>query len=483
MCFDRYCPTGAAVTYHNIRRPFGRSLADRRFDAMLLPYDLLSLRSSEQWLWVMGRLSQLRSRCDQVIAFPQDDYTYNGVLDQSLADLGTEVIYTPIETGLEVVYPEMSKSAIIRTALTGYVDDMTVRSRNAYRIPMRERSIDVGQRVRMLPPWFGRSGADKGHFAELFARLSNATDLVTDISTDERDTFYGDDWYRFLGNCKATIGQKGGASLCDPNGSVMRKVVEYRTQNPDAGFDEIEDACFPGQDGIAVMKAISPRLFDAAMLHTVQILIEDDYLGVLEPWVHYIPTDNQLSNFAEIVNAVADDTLLDRIADAAAEVLIESGNFSYKAFAESVFNDISDSGLPHQGIAPPDLAEEIQWRITPELFEAVQRIAYQARATGSLPQITKLCRRVNDLLVEQPYLNAYLDADLLESISGPIELNRGIDSIGNPIVEVLVQCFRHGSLQSVIRWFAAMDGIGGDGWELLDWVDSARIRLDQGVRP
>ena len=72
MSFDRYTPDDAIVTYHNVRRPQGRDLAGRGFDAMLLPYDLLSLRSSRQWPWVMEVLTKLRPFCDRVIAFPKD---------------------------------------------------------------------------------------------------------------------------------------------------------------------------------------------------------------------------------------------------------------------------------------------------------------------------------------------------------------------------------------------------------------------------
>ena len=51
------------------------------------------------------------------------------------------------------------------------------------------------------------------------------------------------------------------------------------------------------------------RLFDAAMLGTAQILIEDDYLGEFEPWVHYIPTDAQVGNIEEIAEALDDIAL------------------------------------------------------------------------------------------------------------------------------------------------------------------------------
>ena len=111
-----------SVHYHNVRNPFPSFHEDSEFDAMILTYDLLDLRTSSNWTWVLDEVMKYRKQCNKLLAFPQDDYTYNQVLDDGLNELDTQVIYTPLESGHETVYPRMSKKAEINVALTGYVD-------------------------------------------------------------------------------------------------------------------------------------------------------------------------------------------------------------------------------------------------------------------------------------------------------------------------------------------------------------------------
>ena len=479
MSFGRYTPAGVDVTYHNLSRPPGRDVRDLGFDALILPYDILSLRQAPRWNSLLEALIPFAEDADLVIAMPQDDYTYNGVLDSSLDALGTDVIYTPIESGLDIIYPSMSSKARIELALTGYVDEKSVAVLNEFRIPIEERSIDVGQRVRMLPAWFGRKGTQKGLFAERFAALSEGTVLDVDISTDHANVFSGDDWYRFLASCRATIGEKGGASLCDPDGSIMERVVNYIDGHQSATFDEIEAACFPGLDGVAVMTAISPRLFDAAIMHTAQVLVEDDYLGVMEPWVHYIPTDQDLSNFDEIVEAVTDTDLLVRITDAADQALIQSGQFTYRAFAERVLKGVGDHREGSAASSPVDLAEELQWRLTPELFEAVQRCAYLGNATGSLRRFAMLAEDVEALLTEQPALVNHFDYEIFRLVLGEVEIHPAVDRHAAVVIDVLGECFKAGATRSVVKWFRYMDTARVEDWKLLDWTDWPRIELDE----
>jgi hypothetical protein len=480
LAFGRYAPTDVEVTYHNIRRPIGRAVKGRDFDALFLTYDLLSLRQAPQWTWVMETLAPVVDQAREVYAFPQDDYTYNTVLDESLAQLGTAAIYTPLETGLNIVYPTMYNRAAMRHAHTGYVDEATAQASRSKAIPMPQRRVDVGQRVRMLPPWFGRGGRQKGLFAERFAEVAAGTDLVVDISTREEDVFSGEDWYAFLGSCRATIGQKGGASLCDPDGAIMRSVVEYCEDHPEAGFDEIEQACFPGLDGHVEMSAISPRLFDAAMLGTAQILVEDDYLGVLDPWVHYIPTDQDLTNIDEIAAMMKDIDFLSKIADAATDVLIDSGRYTYRAFVHGVFESVTNGAVAARSVGT-DVADDLQWRLTPDLFAAVQRVGYLAWSTRSARMAADLVEKVVDLLDEHPELTSHLDAELLRVFTGDLHVARGFDGLMAPIVDVIVQCYKLGAGRALSYWLRSFDSPTTSEWQLMAWTDADRLLLDEQV--
>ena len=480
--FGRYAPDDVRVQYQNIRRPITSELQSHQFDAVFLTYDVLSLRSSSQWTWAMEKLMTLCELGDRVVAFPQDDYTHNVGLDTSLAELSTDIIFTPIETGLHIVYPTMHRRATILHAYTGYVDEEMARVRDQKRIPIADRPIHVGQRVRMLPAWFGRAGQEKGLFAERFkAAATKYPDLAIDISTRDEDAFSGESWYEFLGSSRATIGQKGGASLCDPSGEIMSSVIEFQEANPDASFEEIEAACFPGLDYQAEMKAISPRLFDAAMLGTAQVLIEDDYLGELEPWVHYIPTDSDVSNMGEIREALQDATLLDRLASATRETLILSGRYTYRAFIEGVYAAAVPGGdHGSSGSLTGDAADQLQWRLSAPLFEALQRIAYLAASTRSTAAVADLFDEVAGLLTSSPELTDYLDHRLLVDLFGEIHLGRGLDAVLEPLIDVAVETARLGAGHHAALWIRSALNHELD-WELQTWIDQDRVLLDEGV--
>lgn len=486
LSFGRYAPADTEVTHHHIRRPINDALRHRRFDAVFISYEVLSLRASPQWEWTMEQLLELRELADMVVAFPQDDYTYNKVLDDGLAALGTDVIYTPIETGLDLVYPKMSKRARLGHALTGYVDERTATAHSSL-APMADRTINIGQRVRLLPPWFGISAREKGIFAERFVERANEAGYPVDISTREEDAFRNYGWYEFLSRCRATIGQKGGASLCDPDGSIMEAVVSYTELHPAAEFNEIEAACFPGLDGRAEMRAVSPRLFDAAMLGTVQILVEDDYLGEFEPWTHYIPTDLDITNFDEITEALADTHRLETIAHAARLALIDSGRYTYRAFVERILEETVGrasplSPKPQPAASPVEPLDQLQWRLTEGLFEAVQRISYLAWVTEALPDLERLVRSVAELLDQHPALSTHLDTEFLTSLAGAsLPLTHALETIRGPLVDTAVECARLGAISALADHIAQLQSSPPEEWQLHPWAGRDRLELDAAI--
>ncbi len=53
--------------------------------------------------------------------------------------------------------------------------------------------------------------------------------------------------------------------------------MAFTAKHPNASFDEIEKACFPGKDYNISCFALSPRHFEAVMTKTLQILVEGKY--------------------------------------------------------------------------------------------------------------------------------------------------------------------------------------------------------------
>jgi len=249
--------------------------------------------------------------------------------------------------------------------------------------------------------------------------------------------------------------------------------------HPDATFTEIEAACFPGLDGRAEMTAISPRLFDAAMLGTAQILIEDDYLRVLEPWEHYIPTNSSVSNIDEIADALRNLALLEQLTEATRDALIGSGEFSYQGFVERVFAEtVSGSGIRRPLRDSPDSAGELQWRLNEDLFEALQRITYLSWATGSGDALIELVYRIDSALTDHPALTAHLGEELLAELTYVPPISPAIDRHLGPIIDVFVECFRAGALSLVAQWLTQSNNGEFTEWQMMGWTEQDRIVLD-----
>ena len=157
--------------------------------------------------------------------------------------------------------------------------------------PFVDRDIDVGYRAKNLPAYFGRFSRLKAEIGERFLAAARRSNLRLDISLGDapHQVLLGDEWLKFLGNCRFTLGCESGSSLLDPWGEIRAACSAYLREHPDAGFDEVEAACFPGLDMKRVYSAISPRVFEAALAECCQVLVPGHYLGILHANEHYIP--------------------------------------------------------------------------------------------------------------------------------------------------------------------------------------------------
>jgi hypothetical protein len=224
-----------------------------------------------------------------------------------------------------------------------------------------------------------------------------------DVSTRVEDSFIGAAWFDFLASCRFTVGMKGGASLHDPRGLIHTRVQSYRARHPDASFDEIEAKCFHGKDMRHEFTAISPRLFESALAGTCQILQRNDYLGVLEPWRDYLPLEADLSNMAEIIEAMRDLDRCQEIAKNARVALVDSGVFDYARLVETA----TEGFLEARG------ASRRAWSDLGELLDANERIFATAGA--------ELHDAVQYLMMENPavspdQLNTVEASEILDSL-------------------------------------------------------------------
>jgi hypothetical protein len=313
------------VQYLHFQQPIPDEIGEVSPDLLIVNYDFLNYRFTPLWPYIKNRHRQIARTSGHVVAVAQDDFWANELLDDWCMSWDVDRVLTPIDNDRHVLYPRAIKSKEFRTGLTGYVRSGPAPTTK----PLRERPIDLGQRVREMPPHLGRLAQAKSRQALVMAEAARQAGFVVDVSNRVEDSFIGPAWSDFLESCKFTVGMKGGASLNDPRGLIHTRVQSYLASHPNGDFDEIERRCFKGKDMKHVFTAISPRLFESALAGTCQILERDDYLGVLEPWQHYIPLDKDFTNIDKVVDAMRDLDRCQEIVASARTALVDSGVFDY----------------------------------------------------------------------------------------------------------------------------------------------------------
>lgn len=363
LCFSRYAPTHQFY-YHDVNDPLTGVLKDIPFDAVIFDTTVSSLRCLnpfEEFLELKDRYSFISDWDCAKVAFPQDDYDCSALLDEWLAEYGFDIVFSPVSDRGADIYPEMTQRGRILPVLTGYVNDADIDRTGSFAKSLDERRIDIGYRARFLPARFGRHGQVKGLLAERMLAALDGHDVVADISTDANRVFLGEDWLRFLGDCKFCLGSETGSSLWDPRGEIAARTAEYQKSHPDACFDAIEAACFPGEDGRLDFSAISPRIFEAALVRCGQILIEGNYLEEMEPWVHYLPIDERCESAPEVLDRMRDRDAMQRMIDACYDAIIATPRYRYSTHVAAVMERITDLVAEKrvQGISPQEFEKRI----------------------------------------------------------------------------------------------------------------------------
>jgi hypothetical protein len=322
-----------------------------RFQAVVFHTSFLSYRwVPESWRGVLRRAAALRDVGDIRVAIPQDEFLRSELLCEFIKDFRVGHVFSAApDSEWPKIYEGVDRGRVGFTrVLTGYLEPRTVRRAERIAASAGEREIDIGYRAWHAAPWLGRHGQLKHRLANAVRDRAAQHGLKVDISTREEDTLFGDDWYRFLASCKYTIGVEGGASILDRDGSLKEATERYLADNPRASFDQVEAACFPGEDGKLSLFAISPRHLEACATRTCQLLVEGEYNGVLRSDEHYRPVRRDLGNLDQVLQEVACDSQRAQIVEAAYRDVISSGRYEYPKLVEQVEAIFPSPPLPEQ---------------------------------------------------------------------------------------------------------------------------------------
>lgn len=267
--------------------------------------------------------------------FLQDEYQRVNLVQNYLAELGFDILFTLVKPELyKAAYPDKRLQNLkMVTVLTGYVSPEMI----SYNPPLiAARQIDVSYRARRCDFWLGALSYEKQWIGDAFLHNTKYSDLVTDISMDERARIYGQDWIRFLQQSKVVLGTESGASVWDFDGTIERQVNAYLAKHRKAGFEEVYQSVLEPVDGKILYNAISPRVFEAAANKTAMLMFPGYYSGVLIPDRHYMVLEKDFSNIKDVVQKIRDPLFLQNMVDITYEEIIVSGVYDRKKLADCV---------------------------------------------------------------------------------------------------------------------------------------------------
>ncbi len=349
------------------------------FDGLMIHYNLVM--SSATYLsplarWRIGQYRGVKA------AFVQDEYRFVNATIGAMRTLGISLLLTCVpEDQVELVYAKDALPDLKRkvTVLTGYVPQRLLAVPVA---PYDQRTIDVSYRGRRLPAWLGELAQEKTVIADRFRADAPKYGLSIDISTQEKDRLYGQEWIRFVGGSKATLGVESGASVFDFDGSIEQAVRGYVSAHAKAPFDELQRLFLTPFEGRIRLNQISPRCFEAAALGTLMVLYPGDYSGILKPWRHYVPLQKDHSNMAEVARAVHDRPTWERITMQARQEVALNPRYSFRAMVETV-DDALDLTITADGPIDPGAFA----RIASRSYERLRTT--QLHALGLPPAINR----------------------------------------------------------------------------------------------
>lgn len=316
-----------------------------KFDAVLFHYTFMGIRwDNKKWKSIINDFKDCWTESVKGI-IPQDEYYKTNSIRKFIKSAKINIRYT-LASGKDIykLYGDFIDTTSIYTVLTGYVNNKTViKVQNELKkYKTNHRKYAIGYRARELNFSLGQHATLKTKLVDdVNKRLENylINTNIMNTTYDDKNVFWGWDWYKFLLDCDTTLGCKGGASILDEDGKIESMVNLYIKKHPGADFKEVSSELLkPYENGINYT-SISPRIFECAMTKTCQILLEDDY-RIIRPGIHYINLKRDFSNFDEVVKKVQNKKYCAQIAENAYKELIVSGKYSYEKYVKRIMDTI-----------------------------------------------------------------------------------------------------------------------------------------------
>jgi len=290
------------------------------------------------------------------VAFFQDEHHFCQQRFLFLNEHHVDCVFTCLEESeFDAVYRRYTNVPTLVSNFPGYVSEEMIRAAQQFALPDSERPVDIGYRGRALAPYGGRAALEKAQVAAGFADAAEEQGLVFDVTAREGERLYGDDWSRFMGSCKGTLGTEAGVSVFDLEDRAYAEYVRQIRAGGPVTIETLERGPQGDLEGAVYYRTISPRHFEAAAFRVCQILFEGRYSGVLEPMVHYLPLKKDFSNAADVLSRFKDPAIRRELTDNTHRDLIASGRYGYATLMQKL-----DLVLERAGLEPTLASSEVE---------------------------------------------------------------------------------------------------------------------------
>ena len=303
------------------------------FDAVIIHYSVrLSMPDyiSPAYATALARYSGVKA------LFLQDEYEGTEMARQWMERLGIHVLFTCVpDESVDQVYPRARFPWLVtQRVLTGYVPAALEAERPTR--PLAERPNHIIYRGRPLPYWYGDLGREKYVIGQGMRAICEQRGVPCDIEWAEEARIYGDKWYDFLESGRATLGSESGSNVFDDHRHIMNGIKAALVENPGLTYDEARQRFLVEHEGKVRMNQVSPRVFEAIVSRTALVLFRGEYSGVVQPDIHFIPLEKDVSNADEVLAKLQDLPALEAMTQRAYQDVVASRAWSYQSFADIV---------------------------------------------------------------------------------------------------------------------------------------------------
>ena len=319
------------------------------FDVVMIHY---AVRLSLDWHISPSYVEALHKFGGYKILFIQDEYECTETARGWIQSLGLHAVFTCVpDQYREQIYPS-SRFPYVEfiQVLTGYVPLRYEMVKTVK--PLAERKYTIGYRGRSLGYWYGDLAREKLIIAQRMREICDERNIVANIEWESDKRIYGDAWYEFIENCKATLATESGSNIFDEYGELQKAVEAALEQDPSLSYEEIHAKYLAEHEGKVKMNQISPRLFEAIAYKTALVLFEGAYSGIVQPNLHFIPLKKDFSNIDEVLDKLNNNEYLQTMTDRAYQDIVQSGKYNYKSFVQQVDKFISERVVKRDDISP-----------------------------------------------------------------------------------------------------------------------------------